>query len=690
LPVGCLRIVAVAPPNLSDAEQSLWKAFPGGEWVDLRAGNPAEDDVACGGDWGERRIIRAGVITGLLLGAAAPEPGQFPAVRLRGARVSGRLDVMGAAVAYALVCEGCYFDEVPRFVEATTKTVRIVNSWLPGVNAARMRLEGILILRRTAVGGMLILDRAKITGELCLREAVIGDDSGSTAVAADGLAVDGDLDCAVMTSRGLVQLRGARITGSLYAAGARISCSGEEALNADHAVIGGTFDGDRLAVEGKTRLRNARVGGNLRLRGARLHNPGGTALSAGGLIVEGGMWCRDGLTAAGELRLIGARVGGSVELAGARLDRPGGIALCLDRATVADVDAAGLVVAAGAVTLTGAQIAGRLNLHGAQLGDALALVADGSVIGTDLILSQLHAKGEVRARTSRIGGRVQLWQATVDNGSGTAIRLSRTDVTADVFCNRMTVTGKVRVAGARIGGRLEMRRVRLRNPAGTALDAEGLQAAEFYFLPAEPVQGRVCLSNARIGVLADDPASWPGQLELDGLVYESLDPQLPARQRLTWLARDSRASQPQLFEQLAALYARIGQPAEARRVLCAKERHQRAAMSWPGRAWGRMQDFTVGYGYQPWRAVLWFAVLLAAGSIVYAISPPPPLNPASAPHFSPVAYTLDLLVPVVGLGQKDAFNPAGLEQWLSYLLIAAGWVLATTIAAGIARVLTRR
>ena len=53
-------------------------------------------------------------------------------------------------------------------------------------------------------------------------------------------------------------------------------------------------------------------------------------------------------------------------------------------------------------------------------------------------------------------------------------------------------------------------------------------------------------------------------------------------------------------------------------------------------------------------------------------------------------YTLDLLLPVVDLGQKHAFNPGGAEQWLSYALIAAGWLLVTTVAAGAARVLSRR
>ena len=90
------------------------------------------------------------------------------------------------------------------------------------------------------------------------------------------------------------------------------------------------------------------------------------------------------------------------------------------------------------------------------------------------------------------------------------------------------------------------------------------------------------------------------------------------------------------------------------------------------------------------RAVAWLVLLLAAGSITFARHRPPALVPGQAPHFNPVIYTLDLLLPVVDLGQKHAFNPGGAEQWFSYLLVAAGWVLVSTVAAGAARVLTRR
>jgi hypothetical protein len=88
--------------------------------------------------------------------------------------------------------------------------------------------------------------------------------------------------------------------------------------------------------------------------------------------------------------------------------------------------------------------------------------------------------------------------------------------------------------------------------------------------------------------------------------------------------------------------------------------------------------------------MLWLALLLVLGSVLYGLAQPQPLKAGEAPHFNPVIYTLDLLLPIVDLGQQNAFNPAGAEQWFSYLLVAAGWILATTIAAGIARVITRR
>jgi hypothetical protein len=670
----------VAVTELTEPEQALWQAFPRGAWVDLRDGD-------------RDRVIRAEVITALLLGAADSEPGHAPGVRLRGARITGRLDLMGATVTCPLVCEHCEFDEELRFVESVTRTVRIVHSRLPAFNGTRMRLDGILNLWACEITGVLRLDQAKVIGQLCLEDAIIGPPGGGPeAVAASGLTVDGSAQCARLTTRGPLVLTVAEITGSLELAAARLSFPGQRALAADRVVIGGRLDGRGMTVEGETLFRNARIRAGLGLVAATLDNSGGVALNAGGLTVDGGVFLTGGFAAEGEVRLLGAHLGANLSLHDAALDNPGGTALNVGRASVRTCHVVG-ATCAGQVSFDGAWISGDLNLSESQFTGNRghpALVAERASVEGALILTGARACGEVSLRTIQIGQRIMLQGAQLANPGGIALRLSRAQVGADAFCDGLITDGGIRVAGATVGGELSFGEARIRAPAGSALEASRLHAAELSLRTAESVQGMVDLSHAQIGVLRDDPDCWPSQLRMDGLTYQALEPRLPARQRLGWLNRDPGGHQTQPYEQLAAHYTAMGQPGQAREVMYARERAQRRAMPPLARAWSLLQDITVGYGYRPRRAVAWLAALLAVGSVTFALAPPPPLIAHQAPHFNPVIYTLDLLLPVVDLGQKHAFNPAGAEQWFSYLLVAAGWVLVSTVAAGAARVLTRR
>jgi cytoskeletal protein CcmA (bactofilin family) len=677
--------------DLSEPERAMWHSFPRGDWVDLRSGDPQQDEVTGGVAWGPERSVRAEVVAALLLGAAEVVPGCVPALRLRGVRITGRLDLMGAEVDRALVCEHCRFDGAIRLVEATVRTVRLVDSLLPGLNAARMRCAGILDLRGSRVDAGIRLDRAKVVGEIRLRGASIGADPDGVTVAARGLAVDGDLDCGVTTDGSLL-FDGAKIDGSLDLSGARVDCAGRDAVVADRAVINGALRANGLVVNGAVRMLDARIAGSLHISDARLHNPGGTALGASRLTVQGGVWARGSFTADGEVRLVDAELRANLSLNNAVLRNPGGNALNLDRATIMDLDGADLTVTGGTVSLVGTRIANRLNLERADLdcaGDPLALIIEGADVTGGIRLNDLRVHGETRIRTCRVGGSVLLVRTLLSNPGGVALRFTRNEVAADLYGEDFETAGELRLIDSRIGRSVILRPVRLHNPGGVAVDASGLQAIELEILPGEPIQGAVNLRHARLRLLRDDPARWPERLHLDGLTYQVLEPQLPANKRLEWLTADPDGYSPQPYEQLAALYTGVGQPAEARRVLYAKEQRQRATVTPLRRAWSYLQDMTVGYGYQPWRAAVWLVLLLAVGSVVYGIDRPHPIQ-AGAPSFNPVIYTLDLLLPIVDLGQKHTRNPTGAEQWLSYLLIAAGWLLVSTIAAGIARILSRR
>jgi hypothetical protein len=677
--------------DLSKFERLLWEAFPRGAGADLRGSRAGRDAPEIAESRDPQPAIRAEVIRALLLGAAEAEPGFVSGVRLRGARITGCLDLTGADVPWSLTCEDCYFDEEIVLAESSVRAVRVVNSSLPGFNGTRMRVDGIVSLQDCSRVAAVRLDQARVIGEVCLQGAAVGQDASAVAISADGLSVDGEMNCVGLVSRGAVSLQGLQLTGSLDITDAQVLRPGPRALAVGNASIGGRLIGHGLQVNGELLLHDTTVT-RIELAGARLHNPGGLALSAGGLAVKGGMFCNgDGFSAHGGVWLVGARLGANLSFAKATLSNPGKLALVLDRATIGDFDGSDLRCS-GRISLVGVRVATDMNFGRAHIdGDGqVAMVADGGVIHGTLRLAEMRARGEVAIRTSHIGRRVILTDAHLENPAGTALALSGTEIASDLFCRDVTIVGEARLARAQVRGHLDLDHARLANSAGTALDAFGLQAGEISLLPAQPVCGTVNLSHVHVGVLRDDPSCWPDDLNLDGLTYSTLEPQLPARQRLSWLARDEHGHKLQPYEQLAAHYNGLGQPAEARRVLYARERLQRRNRAPLARIWSYLQDVTVAYGYQPWRALLWLALLLTAGSILFSLDPPPPLQADTAPHFNAVIYTIDLLLPVVDLGQKYAFNPSGAEQWFAYFLIGAGWILATTIAAGAARVLSRR
>jgi hypothetical protein len=51
---------------------------------------------------------------------------------------------------------------------------------------------------------------------------------------------------------------------------------------------------------------------------------------------------------------------------------------------------------------------------------------------------------------------------------------------------------------------------------------------------------------------------------------------------------------------------------------------------------------------------------------------------------------MDLLLPIIDFGQERAYIPVAAAQWAAYTLVLAGWILATTIAAGVTRSISRQ
>ncbi len=201
------------------------------------------------------------------------------------------------------------------------------------------------------------------------------------------------------------------------------------------------------------------------------------------------------------------------------------------------------------------------------------------------------------------------------------------------------------------------------------------------------------LSGAKVVNLMDRADSWPGpgRLHMGGFTYENLVPRgpFPLALRLRWVDAASAEYNPEPYERLAAVLRESGADEDAREVLLAKQRRRRESLPLAAKLWGYAQDWTVAYGYRPGRAAVWMAVLWAAGSLAFARADHPPLKAGEHPAWNPALFALDLLLPVIDLGQAGFWQLRGGWQWLSVAFILLGWVLATTVAAGATRTLRR-
>jgi hypothetical protein len=455
-----------------------------------------------------------------------------------------------------------------------------------------------------------------------------------------------------------LRLMGARVTGTLRLA---------------HLTIGVPAEFERCAFDKGIDLAEA-CAVSVRLAGCFLES-----LNA------------DRMTLRGELNATGCKMDWislyaaritEVDLSETTLSRPGDLALNGDLLIVETAVYCHDMQVEGQVRLPGARIGGYLHLDGTSLSHAggPALLAEGLRVETGLLARRgyrqtpepFRVTGEIVLDGSQVAGGVRLDDARLDNPGGVALSADHMVIDGGLTLCGAVVRGEVRMRSARITGPLDLARTR---PGGSGADPALLA-------------GLLDLRMAKVGVLQDEPAAWPAELRVNGLVYEELSDPLPARQRLGWLAL-SREFQPQPFRQLAEFYRSAGRDEDARLVLLTAQRMRRRALGPVGRAWGVLLDVTVGYGYRPWLAGVWLLGLLACGSAYFAAHRPAPLPADAGLHFNPVAYTLDLLVPVVTLGQASAWNPSGGSMAVAYALIISGWILVAALVAGVTRVLNR-
>jgi len=597
---------------LQPGETALLQACADGEFTELGHQRPSERT--------ESNAVRASFIRFLALGGDNEAPVHEHGVQLAGAWIEGVLDLAGTFTPTGLSLGNSHFESslVLRGAEIAG-TLSLHGSQVPGLKADRLQCKGSVFMR-----------------------------NGFTAT-------------------GEVRLLGAKIGGNLECNGAKLDGKDGDALSADRAVIkGSVFLSDGFTASGKVRLLGAQINGNLECNGAKLNGKEGDALSADGAVIKGDLFLSDGFTASGEVRLLGVQIGGNLARQGAKLD--------------------------------------------GKEGDSLS--ADGAVIKGGLFLSDgFSASGKVRLLGAQIGGNLECNGAKLDGKEGGALSADRSVIKGSVFLSDgFSASGKVRLLGAQIGGNLSCTKATLDGKEGNSLSADGMTvrgAFSFHSLAA-PANG-VSLSSAKVGRLIDDTDSWGERLVLNGFVYEHLAGRAPtdAPERLAWLDKQrpehirAQDFRPQPWKQLQKVLRAMGHAEDARQVAIAFEDRLRAAgligqtpagwSIWKRTAYSCVAKglhvlfkALIGYGYRPLRLGAWMlAVWLFCASVYWAaalqgvMAPSNPLVFQNMPQyksclpnwylcetlpeeytgFSPLAYSLDVLLPLVNLQQEQDWAP---------------------------------
>jgi hypothetical protein len=457
-----------------------------------------------------------------------------------------------------------------------------------------------------------------------------------------------------------IRLRGARVLGVLDLQGS--DCAFDLTLT-------------RCAFEKTPSFINARMRG-LHLSGC--HLPG---LHADNCNFEGSVFLRSGFHSSGEISLPGARVSGDLQICDA---------------TIISENGMGIFAAS-------AKIEGSVYLGDYPFDDTdTELFVEGAVLFSSAHITRdfYCRNGAITAATKFLGG--EKYSDSGQDNLPTALSLNR----------------------AEIGGVLYLRNNQI-------------------------TRGMVNLSGAVARRLNDEPAGEAAlyRVRLDGFEYQTFSDQADTvlSARLDWLERRPAGVEfsAQPYEHLAAVFNKMGHRNDANDVLRRKEQNLRRAnmetikasgfglwklpFLWLGSA---LLRWLIGYGYRPTLALLWGVLLIglltvAAGRTWDAGDMTPNSAPilvsrtwieATKSHsdnpgefwsqpgqagqdyetFSAFAYATDLVIPIVNLGQEDAWAPSTSRSdwgrrmwWIRWIAKGIGWVITALGAAAVTGVIRR-
>lgn len=414
----------------------------------------------------------------------------------------------------------------------------------------------------------------------------------------------------------------------------------------------------------------------------------------------------------------------------------------------------------GEVSFADAEIGRQLSCSGAELngGEGKALNAQGATVRAGVYLKGLKSLGKISFCDAQIGGQFSCEGAEIRGWEGEALDARGSKIKEDVVLRQLRSFGEVSFSDAEISGCLLCEDAWFNCPDGYAFDGSSMTVKDaFVWRGVNSVSGTVNLCNGRIGEMTDDESSWmlASKFILVGMSYNNLVGPLSLPFRMVWLKSGLRGRKfdSQSYEQLAKIYAKQGHYSEARDVLIEMEIEGRKAarvdirrisgarisyLATPIQAvlftttdW--ILSLFVASKYKPWLKLFWLAAMIsimspvaqltwnagdfapnsavvltsaewravAEGSKRLPASKTPAIEWADVEGqdyetFFAFAYAVDVVVPVLDLGQTNAWAPSPARgDWgtflfyLQKLFAVLGWAVTAIVAADISGMIRR-
>ena len=598
----------------SDKEKEVLAGLQSG--ITAKSGQQYPESATAG------NTVRAELLYFLALTLSDSGLASARAVVVSDAWITGVVDFNAMKVARSLRFVRCNFASRVDFRDADINgSLQFSKCNIPGIFGNRLRTTSALIVEQTIVRNTVFLEHAVIGGGLRFDGTKFLAD-GTTAICARGISIRGDVLWRNGSAHGSVEFPMANVTGQLDAKGTTFDCKLKPAFNAEGAEFGGDFS------------------------------------------------CTE-IKASGEIRLIEANMQGGVDFSGASIVNEGGDALVADRIVVR---------------------------------------------GLLLLVDNFAATGAVRIPGSRINNDVYFDAASLRSTTSCCLMAENAQITGDLrFTNQFAAHGQILLSGMVVSGDLDMNQASFESTDGRTITAEGISVRGTFSLKRmiTPLH-RVSFRSSEFGRLADEEKSWGEELELDGLRYGVFAGEAPtdARSRLRWLdkqipqhaGKQVGGFKPQPWHYLRRTLLEMGHFEDAREIGIAYETRIRSVgligqtsgelgriPAWMSRilATGAHRIFgaLIGYGYRPARLVMWlFSVWFVSGMFYWyaalngVMAPSNPivfqserykacLNeaeggwylcsdlPEEYTGFSPLAYSLDVLLPFVDLQQEKDWAP---------------------------------